>query len=89
MTESFRISYIHNLGAAIEVAAESGKERIRHTLEIAVKEVIATHQSEMRVVIDSTAGFVVSQRYRAGLRREQAGAGISGGTNCIKLVEGP
>src|SRR5882724_7684634 len=61
---------VHNLGTAGEVAAKTREGYVRHTLAILVKEIIASDEAPVRVVVHPTAGLVIREPGRRGIRRK-------------------
>ena len=55
----------HNLRSSCVFTAKAGQERIRNVLAVLVEEVVAGEKSDAGVVVDSSAGFIVSQVYRS------------------------
>src|ERR1700758_3894038 len=64
VAQRLRIAQLHDLGAPSVVAAESRKKYVGRALAELVKEVVAGEHSQMRVIIDAAARFVVGQPYR-------------------------
>src|SRR6266700_486370 len=65
--DRFCVADVRNLGAAGEVASEARQKNVRYALTILVEEVITGEQSEMRVVVDTSAGLVVAKPNRCRL----------------------